>query len=434
MRAVFKSLLLPLALIALLLLSFSPEAFAAPSSDVNNNGCTIDPPSPTATGQNIITAVFSVITNIMQSVAQTFYTNIVTQPTFQHIVVAMVVLYLAIYGLMISFSMASIRPGDLIANLMRIGIVGLCLSTTGWNFFGANVMTPALGIMNQLLAVIANATGNAALNTNQFNAGNLTLDPNVLNMVFGPLTLVFASKFLVAIISLWTVGAVGWIMDFFIIWAMIEFILMIIGVVATYVKAIVGLAFLMGIAPLFIICVLFNRTRQLFFGWINQVVGFVMQPVLMFAFLGFYFTLIDGALTQMLYTTTGANPSPQFCYCEWFSLPGGLWTISWWRPTFNGVCHNGAWTDVTGAPLPPPFSMSLILYFVLLCNMGKQFVDKFLESLVGNLTQGAGPGFVSSGDVAGWLKAGAVNNARLLGDVGTGVVKTFRRGGPKDSG
>ncbi|MCE3232984.1 MAG: hypothetical protein K0R98_1241 [Rickettsiaceae bacterium] len=70
-------------------------------------------------------------------------------------------------------------------------------------------------------------------------------------------------------------------------------ILLIIRVIHVYIMAFVGAVMLAYIAPLVIPAVLFNYTKDIFNRWFQQMMGCLIQPILMFAALAFLLAAMD---------------------------------------------------------------------------------------------------------------------------------------------
>jgi len=413
-----------LAIAGLLMVPATASAVTCPADNACVDSCSYNnsqTDSTLNTGQLIMDSVFATINSILTSIAQTFYENVTASSDFQKAVGAAILLYITIYGVMIMFNLASYHTGEVVSRLVKIAIVWAIIGPGGWNFFNKYVGTLFLGGMNDLITQFSAA--GVGINTSNLNP---TLQSSAMQALIGPLTEVFDRKFVIAIVSLLSTGITGWMMALFLIWGLIQFVLMVIGAVTTYVKSLVGLTFLFGVAPIFFAFILFEKTRQVFIGWLNQVVAFALTPVLLFAFLGFYCQLIENTVYNMLY----AAGAPNFCYVTWFSLPGGLWDIQFWRPTINAAAHEthlGEWVDTKGNPLAPPFNMIDILYFLLLCHLGKSF-GEFIEQIAKDLSGGSGPGVVRGTDVGGWFK----NN--LTGGRGVAGMGAMALGGAVSGG
>jgi type IV secretion system protein VirB6 len=65
------------------------------------------------------------------------------------------------------------------------------------------------------------------------------------------------------------------------------------------VLAKVALAILLGLAPLFLLFLLFNATRDFFSQWLRQLFNFAFVPVLVFAVIALMLTFVDASLTRL---------------------------------------------------------------------------------------------------------------------------------------
>jgi type IV secretory pathway VirB6-like protein len=59
------------------------------------------------------------------------------------------------------------------------------------------------------------------------------------------------------------------------------------------IMSIVGVILLLFISPITITCVLFERTKGIFENWYKQMFGFILQPMILFAYLGLLLTIFD---------------------------------------------------------------------------------------------------------------------------------------------
>lgn len=343
-------------------------------------------------GINIINAIFSSINAIMNGMAAQFYNNIVGNPNYKAAINSLVVLYITIYGIMIMFNMASYRTGEVVSRLVKIGVVWAVM-TNGWTFFDKYVSGPAIGTMNDVIGdfMLAAGQNKATMVLGSTATSNISLNPIVVSLLCGPLDYIFSLHFVVMLLTHLLLGPFGWFYVLSILWAALELVLMLIGAIITYVKSIVGLAFLFGIAPIFFAFLLFEQSRRVFTGWVNQVFGFILQPILLFAFLSFYTILIMSALYDVIFAT-------DYCWVKWISF--GILDIYWWRPFPNpAAVPNGYAGDWQG---PPPIGITSVAYLLLLTHLGKQ-LSKFIEHLARDLSGGHGPGVVRGNDVGRWF-------------------------------
>jgi type IV secretion system protein VirB6 len=57
--------------------------------------------------------------------------------------------------------------------------------------------------------------------------------------------------------------------------------------------SLIGVILLIYVSPLTITCVLFERTKGIFENWWKQMLGFILQPMILFAYLGLMLTVFD---------------------------------------------------------------------------------------------------------------------------------------------
>jgi hypothetical protein len=242
-------------------------------------------------------------------------------------------------------------------------------------------------------------SGGGPISGSAASSGLLTvsLSTGPMAMLNGPMTCVFASQFVSTFNALVTSASFGWLIALAMLWGMLEFSKMVLGAIVTYVKAIVGLTILFGIAPLFFAFYLFEKTRSLTMAWLSMVFGFALQPVMLFAFLAVFATMVGTALTNMLSDASG-NPI-DICYVPWYEMPN-MFEIYWQKFARSGAA-GGAWnfpSGGSGAEEQLPVQILNVLYFVVLCNLGKNFCY-YINELSDTLTGGTGPGVTSGEDI-----------------------------------
>ena len=367
-------------------------------------------------GEEIIGSAFATINDVLKDVEKDFFDGIINAHGFQAMIGTGILLYIGLYGLMIMFNISSYRVNEITSRLIKIAIVYTMTSVTAWQSFNVWIAQPVIFGMNDIIREFTEAAegGGSSIAHMQFANGSsgfgssgVALDSQAFTNMFGSsITAVFSIQLYTAIIAVAGTGFFGWIISLFLIWALVEFGMMMIGAIVTYAKAIIGLAFLFGIAPLFFIFLLFDRTRPIFFGWLSQVISFALQPVMLFAFLSFYVALITESVKHLLLAPGTGNQPVDFCWTKWFSVPGALWDMGMWRPTHDGGVQTQHWYDSkTGQALPEPMRVSNILYFLMICHLGRTF-SKFIETISTDLAGGTGPGMMRGGDVANLAQKG----------------------------
>jgi type IV secretion system protein VirB6 len=373
-------------------------------------------------GEVIVNSVFAHIQTLLTSIGALIYVQIVNTFSFQFILGAVLGLYVTIYGIMVVLNLASHSLGEITSRLMRIAIVYGLLSygVSSYIWFDRLFVTPFLGGMNELITYFSWAAGVAtpaipppltllppmsSVLTTFLNAVVApSLSPTAVSALYIPMNIIFSPFYIIAIIGLIFLKGNGPIIALLMVWAFIEFTMLVLNALVTYVRSILGLTFMFGIAPLFIIFALFQRTRTLFEGWLNVVIGFAISPVMLFAYLSFYCLLLTAVLQNMF---VGFD----FCLGKLFTISGSTVDVVWWRPA---ILSSGKWTIYGGDyDLPPPLNIVSILFFLFLSHLGKNF-SYLMGDLAASVTDGI------SGTITPAMSAGRIFNSGVLGGRGTG--------------
>ncbi len=364
-------------------------------------------------GGGIVSAIMETIINVLGQTSETLYSAIIA-PGGEFIAArnAAIMLVLAIYGVMIVFNIANFKPGEIFGLIFKIGLIVMITSPAGWQFFNDIVAQFFFGTMIELVEVfMGQAAGSGA---GGFSAGlNLTTNQltQPLEHLNWPLAKIISTQFLITVLGSAATGIFGLAIAIILVIGGFYFFWALINALFVYIKSIVGLWFLFALAPIFFLFLLFRRTQNLFEGWINMVLSFTLQPILLFAFLAFFITIVSESLGQLM--------NVNWC---WGTLPAADGTsegFPWWRPVnVNGtVIPEGVW-GVAGHVIPGatgaastrilfPLDLTDIMFFLISSYIAlqySQFVGKLAQELSSsglrlNVNAEAGRNYFSS---RGW--------------------------------
>src|SRR6185436_2324103 len=99
-------------------------------------------------------------------------------------------------------------------------------------------------------------------------------------------------KMAVTLMAIFGTFPYGPIIGLILLMALGSFLKALMNALWVYLMSLVMKTLLFALAPIFIPCILFTRTRHLFDGWLNQIVNATLQPILLFAFFAFFAILI----------------------------------------------------------------------------------------------------------------------------------------------
>lgn len=424
-----KSAMQWFALVAAIIVFMPVAALADATSSTCASGIKLAYVEP---GRMMIESVFSVLQALMNRIGAGIYLGITNTQSFQNIVAAVASLYICVYGAMITMNIVSHSTAEVATRLIRVSIfyVLLAWGVNGYIWFDKYVVTFFLGGMNELINYVTTASGatvvpyianpatpagNTDVATFLASYTSMPLNPTAVSVVFGPMNLIFTPKYLIGILTLWFMKGAGPIMALALLWGFVQFAKMLFGAVVTYTTSIVGLTFLFGFAPIFILCLLFQRTRTIFQGWLSQVIAFSIKPVLLFAFLSFFCQMISTVLTQMF---IGVD----FCMEKLVSVSGTPIDISWWKPVVLQTDSSGRVyrTSFPGDwPLPPAINMVNVMFFIILSHLGSSF-NSYVAGMSDRIADAVSPASSAGSSIQGILKSGAMSK-RGTGEQGGGM-------------
>ncbi len=378
-------------LVALLLAV--PYAALAEAPPIQPGGtCTTDPPFDIPTplpGQGLISVIVTNVQAILNNISQTMFQTIAGDAGFIAAVQAMLTLYIAIYGILFTFGMVNITLYDFFIRMVKIGIIVGLLSAGAWDFFNTTVVK----FFNQGTDDIINKVTAIATNTGTDFA---TGPP--FNVLDGALAKALSAKMAVVLLATFGTGPYGILYGLLLLAALGSFMKALFTAVWVYLMSLVLKTLLFGLAPIFFAFLLFNRTRHLFDGWLNQVVNASLQPILLFVFFAFFAKLIEASIDNLIDYTPPHKGVP-VCWTEWAeSVRGSPFSFHWHRftvPNDSGTstfCLNntggkcwepfgGMWgftgpqvTNNTATAMPVfPIDIMTILIFLILAELAGRF-------------------------------------------------------------
>ncbi len=309
--------------------------------------------------------------------------------SYMTVVTALMTLAIVFFAISFIFGFISLTGWQVISLLFRLGFVIWLISPESavlaqaepvnngnMNVFLANFS------LQHLLYVFFMDIPNEMIEI-MINIGMGTPDAELTGDISRPFTLldqiiqvVFSPRMIVTVIASFGAGPYGPLMAAALGWAIFSLFMCLLKAVQVYVLALVIKSILIGLSPVFFPMMLFQRTRQIFTGWINQLVNFSLQPILLFAFLAFFANLVESAAKDLLpeedvhvcYVKSGKQAATPFEMHNWRYMccpKGGKCQPYEGEHTYNGP------VDCKGGPKFPMNHISLIV-FLLLTHIMKQ--------------------------------------------------------------
>jgi type IV secretory pathway VirB6-like protein len=266
--------------------AMSGDVYAANQECTDQPGFDVMPQN----GGGLIGIIVQNVKRILNTVSSQMYNGIIGDGTFIAAVKGGATLYIAIYGLMFTIGMVQVTISDLTIRCVKVGIVSMLIAGGSWNFFNGTVKyffeQGTDDLINQVTAIAVHGV-----------AVNGAAPFSMLDQV---LTKALSTKMIVTVMAIFTSGPYGVPAGLLIIAAIGAFLRSVFKAMWVYLMALVMKALLFGIAPMFIACILFTRTKHIFDGWLNQLLNASLQPILLFAFFAFFAKLIEASIDQVM--------------------------------------------------------------------------------------------------------------------------------------
>lgn len=339
-------------------------------------------------GNGFVSKTAKQINETISDAAERLYKGIATGG-YASLVASVLVLYVLIFAAMFTLGMVQTPLNEMLVRVVKMLVVASVVGPAGWEFFNEYVVTLFTSgrdyIIGQMLQTMAAYTGGSV--GAPVDMGNADVP------VFTPIDMLFAQ--IIQPSTLMMLEAAINTPPYGIIYVIILVVggLFLIGAVAralwVYLVSVLAISFLFGLAPLFVVAMLFERTKGMFTAWISQIVNFTLQPILMFTFITFFVVLLDYSVKNML--------KFEACFGELFSVveAQGAGSTSFGLQFKVGddvlvaTCEAGGCRCVPeqgGAEVPCPdieggFPLNLmdVLSFLLLCYVAFQFYNNVVD-------------------------------------------------------
>lgn len=211
-----------------------------------------------------------------------FYTKFAMNSSFQRSARVALTLYVIIFGIMFLIGAVQITAQEVINRIIKIIIIVTLLGENSWEFFNGylfNVFTEGTDYL------FSNVVGLTSSKSNIFGFIDPIFDKytngRIWGLLFIELLQIHNGLTFVAVMT---------------IYSLILYFRAILEVIIGYIIAFVGLSVMIGLAPFFIIMILFEQTKSLFDNWLSTLFNYMLQPTILLVF----FLLIDQIITEQL--------------------------------------------------------------------------------------------------------------------------------------
>lgn len=352
--------------------------------DINNSG--------------VLNTVTNIIKGLLNQASEKLVNATADDPKFKSAVLAAMVLYISIYGAMVVLGLVNIALGDALVRIAKVGVVAMLVSSATIRTFFDIFRCFFIEGTTYLVAGVSKIGVEAVLSFSQGVAAQVNLPPQTAGgiNICGPagssttsplaimevlLQQVFSSHMFLILITLLLSKIYGFILMIFLLVALFGFVLSLLGAVTIYLTSLIAQYLLLSLLPFFMAFLLFDRTKYLFQGWLNQLITYSLVPIFLFAYISLFVVVIEAALAQVL--------DVKICWDKWINI---AWVFDIYKWHF--------WDYTTDQPaVDLPFGFFEILILVLLTFLMKEF-----EGQVKNIAEEIGGSYSYADNAARGLK------------------------------
>lgn len=263
----------------------------------------------------LLTNIADYVKEVVGSATEQLYKAFTDSQAYKNAVSATITLMIVIFGVGFLIGVVQASFGQVLIRLVKIGIILTLISPSGWQFFSDYAVKFFNEGTDDLIGIVM-----------QIGTGvNLAAGESPFRLLDGLATVILSPDMIIAILgSTFNSGPYGLAMGGLLGFAAVGLIKLLISALKVYAIAFVVRSLMLGVAPIFIVFLLFDKTKQLFTGWLNVMIFLSLQPILFFTFISFFLVMLTTASTNMM----GGN---ELCWTQYNAVQGSQNKVSFWR-------------------------------------------------------------------------------------------------------
>jgi|GEM_PF-4694804 len=238
--------------------------------------------------KNIGTNIQTPIYRFNDSLIYTTYTNLISNYQFKLVITMGIILYTVFLGLGFVIGTKEMKMKDIVSDIFRIGIVLLFTSKNGWSLYYYLIIQPIIFSGTYFGSKFA-----------------LALDPDIAPTAFEgidrTLGFVLSLHTVEKVAGLFLSGIYGMFTSVVLMYAIFSLIIMNLKGIVMYASNLVISGFLLCSGPIFIVLLLFEKTKDFFKNWFAALVSSGIQQLTIFMTLVLINHMGDAIVKASLY-------------------------------------------------------------------------------------------------------------------------------------
>jgi type IV secretory pathway VirB6-like protein len=209
--------------------------------------------------------IYKMQTKLMDA-SRVLYQNAIINASTKKIYASLMTLYIMLYGIYFFLGMVQIKLHDLVGRIIKIVILSQVFSATSWDFFNKYFFNIFTGGMSYLMFSVSGLTSST---DNLFGF----IDPFMEKLSNDQFWAALAAQIASIHNGLTVIGIL-------VLMGVFSFLIGAFEIILTYLIAVMSLSVMICMAPLFMVMVLFSKTKPLFDNWVSMLFSNAIQPTI----------------------------------------------------------------------------------------------------------------------------------------------------------
>ncbi len=323
--------------------------------------------------------------------AERVYKLLISDSRYQAILNIALVTMFTFYGFGYLIGVVEMKQDDLIMRIVKIGLIYLFVSETGWEWFDKIVVKLFKNSTDYLAFMMASSFDDSPELRNAISDGEFHDKSILFGSVDKVFELFFASAVQKKISALLFASIFGWAYLFIIYSSFMLYVYAVSNAVLLYLTAQVFISILFVLGPIFFVFTLFNQTKEMFDNWLKQLIGFSLQQIFLLTTLAFF--------NMLMYEVIKMSLGYKICWDEVWTINIyitritllSFWTIASLPPRTNQHSEIANIGNPEGIP-----SLFTILFIWVIASLMHKFIS-FMTDLAAGIAGGLKASSLGSG-------------------------------------
>ncbi len=335
----------------------------------------------------------------------------------QNVMLILLTIYISFWGIFWLFGLWEASWYQTFTRIMKIAIIVTIFSDNGWNFFEEYVINffrdGAISIGNIIFSSFDEVTGQFFGNKNALFA----VLANILDL--------FLSEAINGKVwsLLWSPVFLGLIIVVMFYYSFYLFLHIIFKILTLYLSIFIMMSVAFILAPIFILFLLFEKTKGLFDAWLSLLIGYMLQYIFMIATVAIFSFMITSLFYGLFNYTVCVRTVVQCC--SFMSKP--LSILTFLKPVFIESPYVNPFAQAS--LIPDFFSMVFFLFIFYIFGILLTFMVDLASKIAGGIgvsgmvseiakqtkTDDIGGAAVKIADDIGKKAGGTISEAQDLG-------------------